>query len=111
MIRTNVDSSDYQEVKDSASLTEFGEKYLSTPGSKAQLMSRKFVNLLPEHVLARKDAVKDTGGTLEGISRKFQYICKVKKYFSYIKIICHFYLGGWDSSLAEISMFLSFLHY
>ena len=76
MVRSDIDSADYLEVKDSSSLKEFGERFLSTPGSKALLKTRLFVNLLPDEVLARKEDVDDTR-TLDGISTKFQYICKV----------------------------------
>ena len=76
MIRSDVNSPDYLEVKDSSTLKQFGEKYLSTPGCKAQLRSRLFVDLLPEEVLARKGEISDTR-TIDGISTKFQYICKV----------------------------------
>ena len=57
MIRSDINSPDYLEVKDSSSLKEFGERFLSTPGSKAQLKTRLFVNLLPDEVLARKEDV------------------------------------------------------
>ena len=76
MIRSDINSPDYLEVKDSSSLKEFGDRFLSTPGSKAQLKTRLFVNLLPDEVLARKEDIDDTR-TLYGISTKFQYICKV----------------------------------
>jgi hypothetical protein len=78
MIMSDINSPDYLEVKDSSSLKEYGERFLSSPGPKAQLKSRQFVDLLPQEVLARKDDIDDTR-TLEGISSKFQYICKVKK--------------------------------
>ena len=77
MIQSDVNSPDYLEVKDSATLKEFGERHLSKPGSKSRLQSRHFVDLLPEEILARKTEVVDGGGTLDGISSKFQYICKV----------------------------------
>ena len=77
MIRSDLNSPDYLEVKDSSSLQEFGKRFLSTPGAKAQLKSREFINLLPGEVLARKGEI-ESSATLEGISRKFQYICKVK---------------------------------
>ena len=51
MIRSDINSPDYLEVKDSSSLKEFGDRFLSTPGSKAQLKTRLFVNLLPDEVL------------------------------------------------------------
>ena len=78
MIRSDINSPEYLEVKDSPSLQQFGSRFLSTPGSKAQLTSRQFIDLLPEEVLARK-ANRGDGGTLECISTKFRYICSVRK--------------------------------
>ena len=78
MLRSDINSPEYLEVKDSASLQEFGSRFLSAPGSKAQLKSRQFIDLLPEEVLARKASRADCG-TLDGISTKFQYICRVRK--------------------------------
>ena len=77
MIRSDLNSPDYLEVKDSSSLQEFGKRFLSTPGAKAQLKSREFINLLPGEVLAKTGEI-ESSATLEGISSKFQYICKVK---------------------------------
>ena len=76
MIRSNIDAADYLEVKDSASLQQFGDRFLKIPGSRSQLKLRIFMNLLPEEVLARKNEVGESK-TLAGISSKFQYICKV----------------------------------
>ena len=84
MIQSDVNSTDYLEVKDSETLKEYGEKHLAKPGSKSRLQSRHFVNLLPEEILARKTEVVDGGRTLDGISSKFQYICKV--------ILIYFYM-------------------
>ena len=78
MIRSDINSPDYLEVKDSLSLQKFGSRFLSKPGTKAQLKSRHFIDLLPELVLARKNRPEVDGGTLDGISTKFQYICTVR---------------------------------
>ena len=78
MIRSDINSPEYLEVKDSSSLQMFGSRFLSTPGSNAQLKSRHFIDLLPEVVLARKSSTEGEGGTLDGISTRFQYICSVR---------------------------------
>jgi hypothetical protein len=78
MLRSDVNSPDYLEVKDSASLQQFGQRFLQTPGSRSQLKIREFIDLKPEEVLSRKAKVEDEDSrTLAGISSKFQYICKV----------------------------------
>ena len=61
-------------VKDSASFQAFGEQQMSTPGVRAKLQSRHFINMLPEEILSRKESVGNVG-TLKGIKRKYQYIC------------------------------------
>ena len=76
MVRSDINAAAYLEVKDSASLQQFGEKYLKTPGSRSQLNLRVFINLLPAEVLARKAEVSESK-TIAGISSKFQYVCKV----------------------------------
>ena len=76
MIRSDINSPDYLEVKDSSRLKQFGERFLVTPGLHAELNLREFIDLLPSVVLARKKAVVESK-TLDGISTKFQYICKV----------------------------------
>ena len=79
MVRSDVNSPDYLEVKDSASLQQFGQRFLKTPGSRSQLKMREFIDLKPDEVLRRKAKVEDEDSrTLAGISSKFQYICKVK---------------------------------
>ena len=78
MLRSDVNSPDYLEVKDSASLQQFGQRFLKTPGSRSQLKIREFIDLNPDEVLRRKARVEDDDSrTLAGISSKFQYICKV----------------------------------
>ena len=86
MIRSDLNSPDYLEVKDSSSLQEFGKRFLSTPGAKAQLKSREFINLLPGEVLARKGEI-ESSATLEGISSKFQYICKVNNFILLLRYL------------------------
>ena len=76
MIRSDINSPTYLEVKDSATLQEYGKRNLSTPGSKSKLNTREFIDLLPVEVLARKEARPDSK-TIAGISTKFEYVCKV----------------------------------
>ena len=76
MIRSDINSPDYLEVKDSSSLKQFGERFLVTPGLPAELNLREFMDLLPSVVLAGKKAVVESK-TLDGISTKFHYMCKV----------------------------------
>ena len=54
MVRSDVNSPTYLEVKDSATLQEFGKRNLSNPGSKSKLDTRDFINLLPAEVISRK---------------------------------------------------------
>ena len=77
MVRSDINSADYIEVKDSLSLKQFGDRYLSVPGSHSQLDGRVFIDLLPQDILARKAEVDDST-TYAGIRSKFQYICKVR---------------------------------
>ena len=88
-----MNSPEYLEVKDSSSLQQFGSRLLSTPGSKAQLKSRQFIDLLSEEVLARKATCGD-GKTLDGISTKFQYICSVRKLIVKPNIVLYTQVDG-----------------
>ena len=80
-------------VKDSASFQAFGEQQMSTPGVRAKLQSRHFINMLPEKILSRKESVGNVG-TLKGIKRKYQYICLPdgKVSFTFEKNKFRFYL-------------------
>ena len=77
MIRSDVNSPSYIEVKDSATLQQFGQRHLSSPGSRSNLDSRDFIDLLPDEILARKESMSQAK-TIAGISTKFEYVCKVK---------------------------------
>ena len=77
MIRSDVNSPDYLEVKDSATLKEFGKRHLSIPGTRSKLNSREFIDLHPAEILARKEQMPESS-TIAGISTKFEYVCKVK---------------------------------
>ena len=70
MIRSDINSPNYLEVKDSSSLKQFGERFLTTPGLHSELNLREFIDLLPSEVLARKKVVAESK-TLDGISTKF----------------------------------------
>jgi hypothetical protein len=76
MVRSDLNASTYLEVKDSATLQEFGKRHLSIPGSKSKLNTRVFIDLLPEEILARKKD-RTESRTIAGISTKFEYVCKV----------------------------------
>ena len=81
--RSDSSAESHHEIKDSKSVVEFGQKHLSKPGKKAGMDERCFVDLRPEDVLKRKEEVSEKpeeGKTIAGISNKFEYICKVKKY-------------------------------
>ena len=78
--RSDSSSESYHEIKDSQSIVEFGMKNLSAPGKNAGMKERIFLNLKPEDVLNRKTAESgnpEEGTTYAGISKIFEYICKV----------------------------------
>ena len=75
--RSNTDSPDYIEIKDSKSVVEFCRQHLLIPSKKADLQKRIFKNIPPEVFLERKDETPDKIKTLAGISTKYQYICEV----------------------------------
>jgi hypothetical protein len=77
MIRSDLNSPNYVEVKDSATLVEFENRSLSIPGPNAHLMKRVFLDLSPAEILDRKNSMPEQT-TIAGISTKFQYICKVE---------------------------------
>lgn len=62
-------------VHDSESFQRFGAQQLSTPGRKAKLEKRIFIDLKPEEVLQRKRDVGEVG-TLPGIKSRYEYICQ-----------------------------------
>lgn len=75
--RSNIDSPEYIEIKNSASVAEFGKRYLSKPSSKTGIQKRLFKNIQPAVFLERKQEAPDKVKTLAGISTKYQYICEV----------------------------------
>ena len=75
--RSNKDSPDFIEIKDSKSVVQFCKQHLSTPSSKADLQKREFTDIPPEVFLERKDETFEKVKTLAGISTKYQYICEV----------------------------------
>jgi hypothetical protein len=81
MIRSDINSPTYLEVKDSATLKEFGKRNLSNPGSKSKLDTREFIDLHPDEVIARKKERPDSK-TIAGISTRFEYVCKVNNRIS-----------------------------
>ena len=62
-------------VLDSATFSKFGNQQMSTPGQKAKLVSREFINMKPEEVKARKVLVGGKVKTLSGIKSKYEYVC------------------------------------
>lgn len=84
LLREHSVSSSYQEISDSMSVVEFGERHLSVPGKKAGLKARIFLNQSPEEVLQKRHVDSEKSGegkTINGISSKFEYICKVRQIF------------------------------
>ena len=75
--RSDINSPDYIEIKNSASVTLFGKRYLSNPGSKTGIQKRHFTSIQPEVFLERKQEAPDKVKTLAGISTRYQYICEV----------------------------------
>ena len=61
-------------VKDSKTFQEFGTQQMSSPGEKAKLNSRVFLDLKAEEMLERKATVGQVK-TLSGIQSKFFYVC------------------------------------
>ena len=61
-------------VKDSRTFQQFGTQQMSTPGQKAKLDSREFIDLKPEEMKERKATVGQVK-TLTGIQSKFFYVC------------------------------------
>ena len=85
LLREHSASSSYQEISDSLSVVDFGEKHLSVPGKKAGLKGRVFLNQSPAEVLQKRQLDSEKAGdgkTISGISSKFEYICKVRKIIS-----------------------------
>ena len=110
MVRSDVNSPTYLEVKDSATLPEFGKRNLSNPGSKSKLDTREFINLLPDEVISRKQDRPDSK-TIAGISTKFQYVCKVINIIILIVLLVTLYrwmeLCGGVAILASVSPVLN----
>ena len=110
MVRSDVNSPTYLEVKDSATLQEFGKRNLSNPGSKSKLDSREFIDLLPAEVISRKQDRPDSK-TIAGISTKFQYVCKVINIIILIVLLVTLYrwmeLCGGVAILASVSPVLN----
>ena len=75
--QSDMTAADYLEVKDSASVTLFGEKFLSRPSERSKLQARYFDNIPQDTFLARKATRTKVVKTLTGISTKFQYFCQV----------------------------------
>ena len=64
----------YVGVRDSKTFQEFGEQQMSSPGPRAKLNKRVFIDMKPEEVKERKAKVEKVK-TLHGIKSRFQYIC------------------------------------
>ena len=58
--RHSSDSHDLIEVHDSQSFCQFGEKFLSKPGSRSGIEKRAFHDLKPATVALRRNEVNDT---------------------------------------------------
>ena len=65
----------------------FGEKFLTSPGSKSGIKERRFKNLDRETVQDRISE-KPQFKTLTGIKSVFQYICKSSGEVSWRKLPC-----------------------
>ena len=70
---------DYVEVKDSASVVQYGKTFLSQPGEKSGMAERFFDDIKQETFLTQKEESPTKIKTLAGISQKFQYFCEVRK--------------------------------
>ena len=82
LLRSDNSSSHYTEVKTSKQIKEFGEKHLSSPGTKAGIKERVFLDLLPDTILQKKEEDSKNPNqdkTLQGISSQYEIICQVSK--------------------------------
>ena len=55
LLRSDISSASYQEIKNSESVVNFGKKYLSVPGSRAGIKERIFLDQIPSEVLKKKE--------------------------------------------------------
>ena len=74
VVRHPEDAVGHVGVKDSMTFAEFGNQQMSMPGPRSKLKSRTFLDLKPEHVLARKAEISKVT-TLTGIRSKYNYVC------------------------------------
>ena len=82
LLRSDSSSSHYTEVKTSKQIKEFGEKHLSSPGTKAGIKERVFLDLPPDTILKKKEEDSknpNQAKTLHGISSQYEIICQVSK--------------------------------
>ena len=82
LLRSDSTAVSYQEIKDSLSVVQFGQKHLAKPRNKADLKERFFLDQNPQDVLLKKEEDRnkpEDGKTIAGISSKFEYICKLRK--------------------------------
>ena len=78
LLRADSSAPDFQEVRTSQQIVDFGNRHLGTPRAGAELFS----DLSPATVLMRKDIDKEDPNdskTVKGISNVYEIICQVRK--------------------------------
>ena len=82
LLRADSSAPDFQEVRTSQQIVDFGNRHLGTPRPGAELKKRIFSDLSPATVLMRKDIDKEDPNdskTVKGISNVYEIICQVRK--------------------------------
>ena len=80
LLRADSSAPDFEEVRTSQQIVDFGNQHLSTPRAGAELKRRTFSDLPPATVLRQKELDKEDPAdskTIPGISSVYEIICQV----------------------------------